>query len=184
MSGAFVAVVGASGSGKDSVIRSARALLADQADNLVFPRRLITRPVGAGEDHMPMSEADFARVEDGGGFALSWRAHGLAYGLPATVVDAVQKGDVVVANISRAVLERLPERFERTAVVRVSVPEEQRRARLAGRGREADAEIEARMNREDPAPNCRVDLEIVNDGAIDDAGRVFAGFLRGLSRDQ
>lgn len=184
MSGAFVAVVGASGSGKDSVIGSARALLADQSSGVVFPRRLITRPVGAGEDHVPVSEADFTRLEHEGGFALSWRAHGLAYGIPVAVVDAVRRGDVVVANVSRGALDRLPERFERSAVVRVSVPEQQRRARLARRGREADAEIAARMDRADPAPNCRVDLEIVNDGAIEDAGRVFADFLRGLQHDQ
>ncbi|GGD87485.1 phosphonate metabolism protein/1,5-bisphosphokinase (PRPP-forming) PhnN [Microbacterium murale] len=185
MSGAFVAVVGASGSGKDSVIGAARELLSGHDGSFVFPRRLITRPVGAGEDHMLVSEADFTRIEHEGGFALSWRAHGLAYGLPAAVVDAVRAGDVVVANVSRGVLDRLTDRFEHSAVVRVCVPEEQRRARLARRGREADAEIAARMNREDPAPNCAVDLEIVNDGPIEDAGRAFADFLlRQMQRGQ
>lgn len=185
MSGAFVAVVGASGSGKDSVIGAARGLLADQDEGFVFPCRLITRPVGAGEDHLPVSEADFARIEREGGFALSWRAHGLAYGLPAAVVDAVRAGEVVVANVSRGVVDRLTERFEHSAVIRVCVPEEQRRARLARRGREADAEIQARMDRPDPAPDTRIDLEIVNDGALEDAGRALADFLlRQMRRDQ
>lgn len=180
MSGAFVAVVGASGVGKDSVIGSARAALAEHG-GFVFPRRIVTRPAGPGEDHVSVDDADFARLERDGGFALSWRAHGLSYGVPAAVLDAVRAGEVVIANVSRGVLDRLPECFGRSAVVRVRVPEEQRRARLARRGREADAEIAARMNREDPAPNSTVDLEIVNDGAIEDAGRTFAEFLRSIS---
>lgn len=175
MSGAFVAVVGASGVGKDSVIGAARSVLGD---GFVFPRRLITRPAGPGEDHVPVSEADFERIEQEGGFALSWRAHGLAYGLPAVIIGAVRAGDVVVANVSRAALGRLP---EPSRIVRISVPEEQRRARLAMRGREADADIQARMNRIDPAPDCVVDLEIINDGSLQDAGRALADFLRALS---
>ena len=82
MSGAFVAVVVASGSGKDSVIGAARDLLADQDEGFVFPRRLITRPVGAGEDHLPVSEADFTRIESEGGFALSWRGTASPTGCP------------------------------------------------------------------------------------------------------
>lgn len=178
MSGAFIAVVGASGVGKDSVIGSARLVLADQGDDFVFPRRFITRPVGPGEDHVPVSDAEFTRVEREGGFALSWRAHGLAYGVPIEVVDAVRSGEVVVVNVSRGALCGLSERFERSAVVRVSVPEELRRARIAERGREADAEIRARMTRPDPAPNSAIDFEIVNDCALEDAGRAFADFLR------
>lgn len=181
MSGAFVAVVGASGVGKDSVIASARTVLTGPGGGFVFPRRLITRPVGPGEDHVPVSEAEFARIDREGGFALSWRAHGLSYGVPADVVDSVRAGDVVVANVSRGVLRGLPERFECSAIVRISVPEELRRARIAGRGRESDADIRARMSRPDPDPNSSVDLEIVNDCAIEDAGRAFADFLRTFS---
>lgn len=181
MSGAFVAVVGASGVGKDSVIGAARGYLAERSGVFTFPRRFVTRPVGPGEDHVPVSEADFERIERDGGFALSWRAHGLAYGVPVEVIATVRGGGVVVVNVSRSVLRGLTERFEHSAVVRVSVSDEVRRARIAGRGREAAADIHARMNRADPAPDCAVDLEIINDGAIEDSGRALADFLRTLS---
>src|SRR4051794_8643592 len=101
MTGAFVAVIGPSGAGKDTVMDSARAELADRGSAFVFPRRLITRPIGPGEDHVPVGDADFTRIERDGGFALSWRAHGLSYGVPIAVVDSVRSGDVVVMNISR-----------------------------------------------------------------------------------
>lgn len=181
MSGAFVAVVGASGAGKDSVIGSARAALEDR--RFVFPRRVITRPAGQGEDHEPVSEAEFAALEAEGGFVLSWRAHGLGYGVPIAVAGAVRDGGVAVVNISRSVLGELERHFERSAVVRISVPEELRRARIAGRGREADADIHERMSRADPAPDSAVDLEIINDRALEAAGQAFAGFLHTLARN-
>lgn len=178
MSGVFVAVVGPSGAGKDSVIDSARGMVGG---DFVFPRRTITRPAGHGEDHDPVGEAEFARIERAGGFCLSWRAHGLAYGVPVAVADAVRRESIAVVNVSRGVVPELEERFECAAVVRVTVPEDVRRARIAGRGRETTAAIDARMNRSDPAPDCPVDLEIVNDRSLAEAGAALAAFLAGIA---
>ncbi|MGO1508423.1 MAG: phosphonate metabolism protein/1,5-bisphosphokinase (PRPP-forming) PhnN [Microbacteriaceae bacterium] len=179
MIGAFVAVVGPSGAGKDSVIGSARALVS--GSGFLFPRRTITRPAGAGEDHEPIGEAEFARIEQAGGFCLSWRAHGLAYGVPTAVADAVRDGDIAVVNVSRGVLPVLDDHFECAAAVRVTVSDVERRARLAARGRETTAAADARMNRADPAPGSPVDLEIVNDRSIEQAGAALAAFLTGIA---
>ena len=175
MSGVFVAVVGPSGAGKDSVMAHARALVGEHG--FVFPRRMITRQPGAGEGHLSVSEAEFERLEATAGFALSWRAHGLSYGVPIAAAEVVQAGGIAVVNVSRGVLPGLAERFPQTAVVRVTVPEDVRRARIARRGRESSADIDARMNRADPAPDSPVDIEIVNDCALEDAGRALADFL-------
>jgi len=178
MSGVFVAVVGPSGAGKDSVMAHARGLVGDRG--FVFPRRIITRQPGEGEGHLPVSEQEFDRIAATGGFALSWRAHGLSYGVPIAVADAVRDGSIAVVNVSRSVLPGLEHRFARTAVVRITVPEDVRRARIARRGREGSADIDARMNRADPAPDSPVDIEIVNDRALDEAGRALAKFLRSV----
>lgn len=178
MSGVFVAVVGPSGAGKDSVIESARGLVGTRG--FVFPRRMITRPPARGEDHLPVSDAEFARIRAAGGFALSWRAHGLWYGIPVDVSDAVLGGDVAVVNVSRGVLAGLGQRFARTAVVRVTVPEDVRRERIARRGRETAADMDARVNRVDPAPDAPVDVEIVNDRALEESGGALADFLSGV----
>ena len=178
MTGAFVAVVGPSGAGKDAVLGWARERRA--AERFLFPRRVITRPSGPGEDHVPVSEADFAAAEAAGRFALSWRAHGLAYGVPATVFDAIADGWTVVGNVSREVLPHLERVFGRAYSVRVTVPEDVRRARIAARGRETSAAARARLERADPAPDFPVDLEIVNDGALEDAGQELLEFLRSV----
>ncbi|HCS60220.1 MAG TPA: phosphonate metabolism protein/1,5-bisphosphokinase (PRPP-forming) PhnN [Microbacterium sp.] len=176
MTGALVAVVGPSGSGKDAVIDCARAHFEDDA-RLVFPQRVITRPAGAGEDHIPVSEAEFAGLEDAGDFAVHWDAHGLRYGVPRHVADAVEQGCVAVVNVSRAAMAGLDATFSNVHVVRVTVAEEVRRARILSRGRETSDDALARLNRPDPAPGHPVALEIVNDRALTDAGDALVAFL-------
>jgi ribose 1,5-bisphosphokinase len=181
MTGAFVGIAGPSGAGKDSVIEYARTALEGDA-RFVFARRVITRPPGPAEDSAHADEAEFARRAARGDFVLSWRAHGLAYGIPAETVAQVRGGTVVVGNLSRSVLGELPACFPRSFAVRVTVPEHVRRARIAARGREDDAAARARLERPDPAPDVPVDLEIVNDRGLAEAGDALVAFLRGLAR--
>lgn len=174
--GAFVAVVGGSGVGKDSILGYAR----DRATDASFVRRVITRPPGPSEDCQELTEAQFSATEAAGGFAVSWRAHGFGYGIPITVDTVVRQGGIVVANVSRSVLSPLADRYSGFRLVRVSVSPEVRAARLAARGRETKEQIAGRILRPDPAPHARVDLEIVNDGTIPEAGQLLTNFLRSL----
>jgi ribose 1,5-bisphosphokinase len=165
--GAFVAVVGASGVGKDALLSYASERAGAFAR---FPRRAITRPPGPGEDHDPVTEDQFAAARDRGAFAVSWRAHGLRYGLPASVDAEVADGLVVVAHVSRGVLDELGARYRRLVVVHVTVPEEVRAQRLRARRREPEPGIGQRLARPDPAPGHRVDAVIANDGSLADGG--------------
>ena len=165
--GAFIAVVGASGVGKDALLTYARGRSSALAR---FPRRAITRPPGPGEDHDPVTEDQFATARERGAFALSWRAHGLWYGIPASVDAEVRAGLVVVANVSRSVLGELEARYLRLVVVRVTVPEKVRAQRLRDRSRESEPGIGQRLNRQDPAPGHRVDAVIENDGSLAEGG--------------
>ncbi len=128
--GAFVAVVGASGAGKDALLSYARERSGALAR---FPRRAITRPPGPGEDHDPMTGDQFSQASSRGAFAVSWHAHGLQYGIPASVDDEVRDGLVVVANVSRAVIDQLDARYRRLVVVCVTAADEVRAKRLRGR---------------------------------------------------
>src|SRR5689334_17050328 len=81
----FILVVGPSGAGKDALMERAR--MAFQNDpTIVFARRIVTRPAAA-EDHDTLDEAAFDRAEREGKYLLSWRAHDLCYGLPASLRD-------------------------------------------------------------------------------------------------
>ena len=145
--GAFIAVVGPSGAGKDTLIAHARAALADEPQ-VEFVRRVITRPCdGETEDHDTLADAEFAEALADGAFALAWEAHGLSYGLPADIDRAIGNGHVAVANVSRGALPALRERYANVAVVEISADPEILAARLAGRGRESRGEILARLAR-------------------------------------
>src|SRR5688572_13101771 len=98
--GAFVAVVGPSGAGKDTLIAHAKTALADEPQ-VEFVRRVITRPSdgGATEDHDTLTDGEFLEAQADGVFALAWEAHGLRYGLPASIDVAIENGHVAVANV-------------------------------------------------------------------------------------
>ena len=164
MSGRFIAVVGPSGVGKDSVM----AALAEARPDLFLARRAITRPSEAGgEDFDGIDENTFLRLEAEGAFALSWAAHGLRYGIPIAADMALAEGRDVLANLSRAVLTEAKLRFDRFEVLSLTAAPEVLAARLRGRGRESEAEITARLARaERVLPDHIAAIEIDNSGPL------------------
>lgn len=178
--GVLVAVVGPSGVGKDTLIGHARALLADD-DGFVFVRRLVTRGENAFEDHDTLDEAAFARGVEAGHFALSWRAHGLGYALPADTHAAIARGAVAICNFSRGAIAAARERFPAVRVVAISAPDAVLGARLIARGRETEAGVAARLEREAVcAREVDPDLAIVNDRPIEQSGGELVAYLRSL----
>ncbi len=156
----LVLVIGASGAGKDTLLDMARTALAGDA-RFRFVRRVITRPAKAGgEDHEPVSVAEFAMRE----FALSWEAHGLHYGIPADVVSDIARGVVVVANVSRSIIAEAAGRFP-VRVIEVTAPDELLAARLAARGRETAGDIANRLARRIPLPYGIEVATVVNDSS-------------------
>ena len=178
--GVFVAVAGPSGSGKDSVLNYARARLGPLAERIVFARRIITRAELAGsEAHDTLTAQAFEQALRAGHFALSWDANGLRYALPASLDEDMRRGRVVVANVSRAAILPLRERYAHVVPVIVTAPRAVLAERLAARGRESRMEVEARLVRAASAdctiPGAHV---IDNAGALEIAGERFLALLR------
>lgn len=178
-SGVFVAVVGPSGAGKDTIIAYAREALRGQAD-FEFVRRVITRPSdGSTEDHDTLTEAAFEEAARRGAFALSWQAHGLSYGLPAGVDTIIADGRVAIANLSRAALPALRRRYASVLVVEVTAAPEILVERLAARGRESREEVLARLSRTAHLETSGGDIvRIDNSGSREVAGQRFVALLR------
>lgn len=183
-SGTLILVVGPSGAGKDSLLEGARTRLADRSD-ILFPRREITRPADAGgEDHIAVSEDTFAERDASGAYLLSWRAHGLGYGVPASLADDLSASRSVVVNVSRGVLDDARARVERCAVISLRVPSDVLAARLRGRGRESDEQIAERVARAEAFSVSGDDvIEISNDGPLDRAiDRIVSAIRAAISR--
>jgi ribose 1,5-bisphosphokinase len=179
--GAFVAVVGPSGVGKDSIMRAAAARLMHEPA-FVFVRRIVTREADSNEDHDATDEETFAALERSGAFALSWTANGLSYGLPASLIDDLAEGHVVAANVSRDSIPAARQRFQRSVVVHITASVETLRERLAQRGRESEEERDLRIARSlMREQSVRADVRIENNGSLDDAAELFVNVLRALS---
>lgn len=176
--GTLVLVVGPSGAGKDTLIEVARARFAGDG-RVLFARRLVTRPPGAGEAHGTLDAAAFETGCAAGRFPLAWRAHGLGYALGPDVAAHLRGGGVVVANGSRASLPQARARFARLRVVLVSAPVDVRAMRLAARGRESAAEIAERLAHA-PSVDVAPDLVIENVGSPETAGERLRAFIAAL----
>ena len=179
--GSFVAVVGPSGAGKDSLLAIAAAKLNPQS-GFFFPRRVVTRiALVDAEDHDSLTPAAFAAAEAAGAFCLTWSAHGLSYGLPAEISRRLEAGETVVANVSRAVLRNAAERFSRLHIIEITAPRHLLVARIAARGRESPEEIDLRLRRQatlDVPESAEAVHRIHNDRAIDDAAAAFIAILQ------
>lgn len=165
--GRFIAVVGPSGAGKDSVME---ALVAARPD-LVRIRRVITRPEAAGsEDFEGIAPDRFAARLAAGDFALHWQAHGLSYGIPRAAHDVLASGRDALANLSRAMIGEAGQVFADLHVLHITAAPDVLAGRLAARGRETGADIAQRLARPAPAfpPSIRV-TEIDNSGPLDRA---------------
>jgi phosphonate metabolism protein PhnN/1,5-bisphosphokinase (PRPP-forming) len=144
--GVLILVAGPSGSGKDTLIAAARHALSGNC-GFVFPSRFITRAGQIGEEHIFVSREDFDHLRSEGLFFLDWTAHGLSYGLPASVRDDLEAGRAAVFNISRRMIKAAREKWRCTHVISLTVEPEVLRQRLQARGRESEADIEARVCR-------------------------------------
>lgn len=170
MTGPLVLVVGPSGAGKDTIMAGARAALGDDPRYL-FARRIITRPAEAGgEEYLSVSPQAFDWVEAQAGFALSWRAHGLAYGIPISIRGHLDAGGIVVANASRAIIPEARRRFSRLAIILVTASPVVLARRLAARGRESEADIAERLRRGDAFAVEGSDVHVIrNETSVEDA---------------
>jgi ribose 1,5-bisphosphokinase len=180
--GALVLVVGPSGAGKDSLIDIARSMLG-RDPRFVFPTRMITRRADSGgEQHVEISASAFEQMRKSGAFFLSWQAHGHGYGLPAVIEKHLDSGRVVVVNVSRSVIEQARAKTPRVSVVHVTAPKDVVAARLKGRNREQDDEIEERLSRYEgdaPVPEAAITIDTRDPGrdALEMAALRLVSFL-------
>ena len=178
----LIYLMGASGSGKDTVLRHIRAALLPN-DAIVIAPRTITRASSPDESNVELSDADFDRTVAAGQFALHWQANGLRYGIDRQLDDWLTHGKTVIVNGSRHHLAAASRRYPYLHAVEIRVDPAILRSRLAQRARESAENIEQRLHRgaqgyERPAGTSFLMLE--NNGAPTDAATRLLNLAREL----
>ena len=175
--GRLVLVVGPSGAGKDTLLGLARA--ACQGSGIVFVRRAVTREASAFEDNEQISRDAFQQARMRGDFAVYWEAHGHCYGLPSGIDEDIRAGRVVVANVSRTVVEAMRRGYADVTVVSVTAPPEILAERLAGRARSSDGLVADRLSRTVDGTTITPDVTISNVGDVQHHVRELVQVIRG-----
>lgn len=179
--GTLALVVGPSGAGKDTIITYAHDRLAGRPD-IVFQRRVVTRTEAApGEDHIAMHPEHFTAAVARGDFALTWAAHGLFYGIPASLRTDLAADRLVVVNLSRTAIMAAERLAERSVIFKITAAPDVLARRIAGRGRETVDEIARRLTREAPIAASHAEIiEIRNETTVEAAGDLFVAHLETL----
>lgn len=165
MMGRLIYMMGPSGAGKDTVLQGVAGALGARA--WVAPRAC-TRQRGSAD--RVMTPEDFERLEQAGGFALAWRAHGWCYGVAREIEARMAEGVDVFVNGSRAYLPTARRHYPGLIAVLLTADPALLQARLMARGRENVAAIESRLARNADVPGEQAaDVCIANNGEPQEA---------------
>ena len=173
-------VVGPSGSGKDTLIRSAKRHFAGQ-ERVAFIRRYITRPPDRNEDNYYLDPAAFKLLSKNGFFLSTWQAHDNFYGIPYHAMNDTNGAEAVLCSISRSAVGDFEHRFERATTILITAREEVLRQRLERRGREDEAAVRNRLARAAKAVVARDLVRFDNSSDLERSTAMFIELLETLS---
>lgn len=134
----IILIVGASGVGKDTLLRKTKAKIEAN-----FIQRYITRRPDSNESNYYLDETAFITLEKENYFASSWRAHGNLYGIAR---DHILEG-INIISVSRTAVPDFENAYSNVTTIHITLPDEKLYERLYNRKRESEDEIQKRIDR-------------------------------------
>ena len=159
--------MGASGSGKDSIIN---AIKLQNTENLMVAHRYITRkPDLSGENHVYLTNHEFNIRLKNNLFSMYWCANNYKYALGKEIEHWLNSSFNVLINGSRAYLSNAQNQFGASLIpISINVDSNVLKERLHLRGRESSEEINMRIKRSKEFNlNSNADYIISNNGSIE-----------------
>ncbi len=160
----IVLIVGASGVGKDSLLRS----IKDKVD-ANFIQRYITRVPDTNEANFYIDKDAFLALKEKNYFISSWEAHGNYYGIAK---DHIKEG-LNIISISRGAVEDFEKVFDEVITINITLPKELLLLRLHSRGRESMEEIIKRVERASKEVVAKNLIEFDNSDTLELSGQRF-----------
>ncbi len=184
MAGYLFLLVGNSGSGKDTLMRSA---IRNWPGNMVPMRtasRFITRPTHRSEDSISISAYDFLKQVKANNVALTWQSYGMNYGIPADISEWLLNGDNVIINVSRKIIPYARQKYTQTKVVFVYVPLQLTIKRIKQRRREIESDTGFHQRIKRAAKHLTLpdaDFRIDNSGSVENNVKILRNYLISFS---
>ncbi|MFT5421781.1 MAG: ribose 1,5-bisphosphokinase [Candidatus Endobugula sp.] len=182
-------VVGASGSGKDSILRYLREHLINlesvgqgleqRSQPIAIAHRYITRASDDNEQAVCLSKEEFSLRQQHQLFALEWQANGFDYAIGKEIDQWLAAGVSVIVNGSRDYINTAKARYPQSFhSVRIDVADHVLQQRLDNRSRETATAIKDRMLRHQKIKDMFVsDSTIVNESTVANAAREFINII-------
>ncbi len=116
--GRLLLVVDAHDGGTGLIVSAVRRRCADVPD-LIFARRLTTRPDGPHDAESAVSRRAFRDAEQAGEFLVTWDLRGHRFGLPATLRDVLAAGRTVVAAAPAGIVPDIRALWADVRIIRI-----------------------------------------------------------------
>lgn len=136
----IILIVGASGVGKDSLIK---ALKKEFEEKINFVTRCITRAPDKNENNYYFNNYAFDILKEQDFFVSTWQAHNNLYGISR---DCLKDG-VNIISISRGNIIDFEKEYDNVYTINITLSKDKLKERLITRGRENLEEIEKRLDR-------------------------------------
>ncbi|CAD7289338.1 AAA family ATPase [Campylobacter suis] len=171
----IILIVGASGVGKDSLIKGAKVLLSGY-DDISFTRRYITRKPDKNEDNIFATHEEMKELIRANFFISHWSAHENIYAIAQSFL--VQNTNII--SVSRGAIKDFEDRFENVFTIHIKASDEVLLERLLGRGRESKEQIISRIKRSKKEVVAKRIIEFENVGNLNENIIKFTEILKAI----
>jgi ribose 1,5-bisphosphokinase len=178
-------IIGNSGAGKDTIIKSIKENFPSKLYELKIPRRVVTRQASDTENFESVDAETFHKLRESGEFVFEWESYEHFYGIRKEILDWLRKGHPVMVNVSRKIINHAKQKFPNAKVIFIRVPLEITADRIIERGRESYEEVLNRVVRaQDHQDYEEADLVVNNVGKIMETSNKVLEFMLKTIKEQ
>lgn len=165
----IILIVGASGVGKDSLMKEARVKFA----NFNFVKRYITRKPDENEDNFFINQSKFDELKSKNFFISHWEAHGYNYAIAKENI----KNGVNFISISRNAIADFERLYQNVHTIHIKVSDCELEKRLKKRARENSDEIAKRLKRSKQSVKAKNLIEFENKSPLNKSKESFIALI-------
>ncbi|RXJ87538.1 AAA family ATPase [Arcobacter sp. CECT 8985] len=170
----IILIVGASGVGKDTLIRQFK-----NKEDINVVRRYITRKSNEHENNHFITKDNFKKLQMQSFFISSWFAHDNFYGIPKNSLKA--KTNII--SVSRSVIKDFENKFNNVFTINITLEKNELKQRLLKRSRESLEQIEKRLKRADYEVEAKNLIEFENNESIEVSKSKFYDLIISISKE-